>query len=83
METRGGKQYNFEMTRRDHEELLHELLRSKACVILSGYASDLYDDALQGWHRKEFKSYNQNKERRTEVLWCNFEPEEEQCAITL
>ena len=52
-------------------------------MILSGYASDLYDDALQGWHRKEFKSYNQNKERRTEVLWCNFEPEEEQCSITL
>ena len=83
METRGGKQYNHEMTRQDHEELLHELLRSKASVILSGYASDLYDDALQSWHRKEFKSYNQNKERRTEVLWCNFEPEEEQCSITL
>ena len=83
METRGGKQYNHEMTQQDHEELLHELLRSKASVILSGYASSLYDDALQGWHRKEFKSYNQNKERRTEVLWCNFEPEEEQCSITL
>lgn len=83
METRGGKQYNHEMTKQDHEELLHELLRSKASVILSGYASDLYDDALQGWHRKEFDSRNQNKERRTEVLWCNFEPEEEQCSITL
>lgn len=83
METRGGKQYNHEMSRQDHEELLHELLQSKASVILSGYASDLYDDALQGWHRKEFKSYNHNKERRTEVLWCNFEPEEEQCSITL
>ncbi len=83
METRGGKQYNHEMTKQDHEELLHELLRSRACVILSGYPSDLYDDALKDWHRIERDSRNQNKERRTEVLWCNFEPEEEQCSITL
>ena len=83
METRGGKQYNHEMTKQDHEELLQELLRSRASVILSGYPSDLYDDALKDWHRIERDSRNQNKERRTEVLWCNFEPEEEQCSITL
>ena len=83
METRGGKQYNHEMTRQDHEELLQELLRSRASVILSGYPSELYDDALKDWHRIERDSRNQNKERRTEVLWCNFEPEEEQCSITL
>ena len=75
MDTRGGRQYNCEMSRQDHEELLHELLRSRASVILSGYGSDLYDDALRGWYRSERDSRNQNKERRTEVLWCNFEPE--------
>lgn len=83
METKGVKQYCHEMTRQDHEELLHELLRSKAAVILSGYASDLYDDALKGWYRTERDSRNQNNERRTEVLWTNFPPEEEQCSITL
>ena len=75
METRGGRQYNHEMTAQDHEELLHELLRSRASVILSGYPSDLYDDALRGWHRQEFSAHTQNKQRRTEVLWSNFEPE--------
>lgn len=83
MQTRGGRQYNHEMTKQDHEELLQELLRSRASVILSGYPSDLYDDALKDWYRIERDSRNQNKERRTEVLWCNFEPEEEQCSITL
>lgn len=82
-ETRGGKQYNHEMTKQDHEELLHELLRSKASVILSGYPSDLYDDALKGWYRVERAARAQNTERRTEVIWANFAPEEEQCSITL
>ena len=83
MDTRGGKQYNHEMTKQDHEELLHELLRSKASVILSGYPSELYDDALKGWQRVERDARNQNRERRTEVLWYNFQPEEEQCSIIL
>lgn len=74
MDTRGGRQYNHEMTKLDHEELIHELLRSRASVILSGYPSKLYDDALRGWHRIERDSRSQNRERRTEVLWCNFEP---------
>ena len=75
MDTRGGRQYNHEMSRQDHEELLHELLHSRASVILSGYRHELYDDALKGWYRIERDSRNQNKERRTEVLWCSFEPE--------
>lgn len=74
MDTRGGRQYNHEMSKQNHEELLHELLRSRASVILSGYGSELYDDALWGWYRVERDSRNQNADRRTEVLWCNFEP---------
>lgn len=75
MDTRGGRQYNHEMDKQDHEELLQELLRSRASVILSGYPHPMYDDALRGWYRVERDSRNQNKEKRTEVLWCNFEPE--------
>lgn len=74
METRGGRQYQHEMTNQDHEELLHELLRSRAKILLSGYASELYDEALWGWTRYEYRSYNQNRQARTEVLWMNFEP---------
>lgn len=28
---------------------------------------------LAGWSRIHRKSYNQNSDQRTEVLWCNFE----------
>ena len=81
METRGGQQYNCEMDRADHEGLLHEVLRSKAFVMLSGYASDLYDDALQDWHRVEFSARNQNKDARIEVVWMNFQPDDGQLSF--
>lgn len=57
----------------DHKELLDVLLRHKGPVILSGYHADLYDDTLRGWSVIEQKTYNQNADMRTEVLWCNFE----------
>ena len=72
MDTRGGKQYRHEMTEQDHVELLAALLQHKGPVILSGYPSELYDRELKGWHRITRKSYNQNADQRTEVLWCNF-----------
>lgn len=73
LSTRGGKQYRHEMTEEDHVQLLGALKGHKGSVILSGYPSELYDRELKGWSRIERKSYNQNADRRTEVLWCNFE----------
>mgnify|MGYP002514845902 CR=1 FL=1 len=73
LNTRGGKQYRHEMTEQDHVELLAALLRHKGPVILSGYPSELYDRELKGWGRITRKSYNQNSDPRTEVLWCNFD----------
>ena len=61
------------MTEQDHVELLAALLQHKGAVILGGYPSELYDQELKGWHRITRKSYNQNSDPRTEVLWCNFE----------
>ena len=72
METRGGKQYRHEMSDQDHVELLSALKAHKGSVILSGYPSEMYDRELDGWTRITRKSYNQNKDQRTEVLWCNF-----------
>ena len=72
LNTRGGKQYRCEMTEQDHVELLAALIDHKGSVILSGYPSELYDRTLRGWQRIERKSYNQNSDPRTEVLWCNF-----------
>lgn len=73
MSTRGGKQYRHEMTEQDHVELLAALADHKGPVILSGYPSDLYDRELKTWSRITRKSYNQNADQRTEVLWCNFD----------
>ena len=73
MSTRCCKQYRHEMTEQDHVELLEALLQHKGSVILSGYPSELYDSMLQDWSRITRKSYNQNSDPRTEVLWCNFE----------
>lgn len=73
LNTRGGKQYRHEMTEQDHVDMLAALLQHKGPVILSGYPSELYDWELRNWHRITRKSYNQNSDPRTEVLWCNFD----------
>ena len=73
LDTRGGKQYRHEMTEQDHVDLLAALRQHKGTVILSGYPSEMYDQELKGWSRITRKSYNQNSDPRTEVLWCNFE----------
>lgn len=73
LNTRGGKQYKCEMNEQDHVDLLAALYDHKGYVILSGYPSDMYDQELRGWNKIHRKSYNQNSDARTEVLWCNFE----------
>ena len=64
----------------DHEALLSALLDSKASVVLSGYASDLYDEALAGWSRVDFDAWTGNgianasdktDGNRKEVVWSN------------
>lgn len=72
LETRGGKQYAHEMSEQDHVELLEALKAHKGYAIISGYPSELYNEMLDGWDSIEKKSYNQNSDARTEVLWFNF-----------
>lgn len=67
-ETRG---YAHEMTDDDHRRML-ELLRSlRGMVVLSGYPSALYDDALPGWRRVSRAAHADGARDRTEVLWLN------------
>lgn len=72
--TRHGKQYRYEMTDADHRDLLDALKAHKGPVILSGYDSKLYNDALQGWHRDEVGAQIQTGKKRREILWMNYEP---------
>lgn len=54
-----------------HERLLDALTDCRSQVILSGYASPLYDDALSGWERIEAPVRDQASRKRVEVLWVN------------
>jgi DNA adenine methylase len=66
-----------EMTNDDHRQLLEVLKGCKGKVILSGYSSRMYEDALRDWNREEIKIANHaaggaTKREMTEVLWINF-----------
>lgn len=69
--------YAHEMTESDHRELLDAVRQCRGKVMLSGYPSRLYDDALAGWNRHAREVANHaaggaSKARETEVVWCNF-----------
>jgi DNA adenine methylase len=73
-ETRTSRhRYKHEMTRGQHVALLAALRGVPASVILSGYPSPLYDDALPGWNTREFQAMTRGGVR-TEKLWFNFRP---------
>lgn len=77
LRTRKGKQYNIEMSDKEHEELLQLLLKSKSKVIISGYESDLYNDALKGWRKKTGFSLTQSMRKEKEVIWMNYDCEKQ------
>lgn len=73
-----SRNYRTEMTSDVmHTELLDALVQCKASVVLSGYASDLYEDALAGWSRIEIPTATGQSTfqfaARTEVIWSNRE----------
>ncbi len=72
LHTRTSKRkYRFDYKEQDHIDLLERLKTLPCHVILSGYASSLYDDLLQGWQRIELQVMNQGGVR-SEKLWFNF-----------
>ena len=74
LSTRGGKQYRCEMEDSDHLELLEVIKAHKGPVLISGYASELYDRELSGWHRETTETLDQLSRHKNEVLWMNFDP---------
>jgi DNA adenine methylase len=73
--TRSGRGYAHEMTSTgDHADLLDALRDCSAAVVLSGYASALYDEFLRDWERLDFDTQTAQggkRKPRTEVLWSN------------
>ena len=73
LETRRAKQYKCEMDDAEHVRLLSLLQKSQAKIMISGYASELYDDMLTGWNRQELVSHAEMGKPRTEIIWMNYE----------
>lgn len=73
METRSDARadYAHELTDGDHKELLQFLPRLEGRVILCGYPSAIYDQALPDWGRIEREAAADGGVKRTEVLWIN------------
>lgn len=69
--------YGFEMTDADHCLLAEVLRQCKSKVVLSGYASELYDELYRGWRSLDFDMANHaaggtSKRRMVERVWMNY-----------
>lgn len=79
-ETRNSTgEYQHEMTREQHAELLKTLEKIQGKFILSGYRSSLYDNWAKGasWRRVDIEIDNKassakTKQTKTECLWMNY-----------
>lgn len=71
---RSGKLYRHEMDDGDHARLLGLITQSKAQIVLSGYSSPQYDEALKGWNKFTALSQTTSAEMAEECIWINYEP---------
>lgn len=61
--------YRHELDDAGHRELADCLITLRGRVVLSGYASPLYDSLFAGWERHEKATHADGARDRTEVLW--------------
>lgn len=81
LQANGRGYYRHEMSDDDHVDLLAFLLELDGMVVLSGYASGLYQDLLNGWESHTTKSRisaGRGTALRDEVVWIN-----QACSIAL
>ena len=65
------RMYRHELDDDAHARLLDALQELSGMVVLSGYASPLYERALSTWRRVETMAHADGARERTEVLWIN------------
>lgn len=83
---KGASDYEHEMDDQMHLDMLALVKDAKAHIIISGYASSLYDDFLDDWHRivwddvissaavgKNGKGKDNGRAEREEVVWLNYD----------
>lgn len=81
VETAKNSAYRFEMTNEEHTELLNVLKELRGAVVVCGYNSDLYNNALSGWKRVTRTTAANGfagSVRRTECLWINSAAQQKQ-----
>ena len=84
LSTRAGrKQYRYEMSDQEHEDMLEKAIRSKAKIMISGYDCELYDFFIGDWNKVQITARAQDNKRRTETLWMNYDLEEVQLTLQL
>ncbi len=83
-DTRGdAKAYKHEMTDEQHRQLADALNAAKGKIALSNYDCELYRKLFPArrWHTFSIETTNHaTKGRRTECLWCNYDPHEAKAA---
>ena len=74
MSTRKQKRpiYEFEMSENDHIDLLESIKQRREMIAISGYESDLYNNALSDWRKIQFRTTNSAGARTIESLWMNY-----------
>lgn len=77
---RRSRVYRQELDTPAHEALLDVLNTIPAKVMISGYASELYERQLTRWHRLEFEVGSHGL-RHTEIVWLNYEPPKIPCDL--
>lgn len=71
--TRKNYLYKYEMSDKEHKELLQILVAHPGKVLLSGYDNNLYNNMLVGWKKVQKKTRAEKGLARTETLWMNYE----------
>lgn len=69
--------YTHELSEDGHKELAELCKGAKAKILISGYDCQAYRSWFYSWRRFEIPMPNHSgqtkqKERRTEILWCNY-----------
>jgi hypothetical protein len=72
LSTRTGRQYRDEMTDEQHAGLLDTIKGLPCMVMVSGYWTALYAEALRDWHVTSFQAMTRAGRMATEYLWCNY-----------
>lgn len=75
METRkSGPLYRFELSAKDHANLLWMIVSLPCMVMISGYWSKLYADTLRKWNSIHFPAMTRGGKMAEEWVWFNYPP---------